>query len=179
MPIRLTLGATSRILDKPARANSRQPGQIFYFSDPRCWQLLPAGGRGHPTDPTQSLPALRGRVFHVIKNECGAWRFRSDVIWNPYNNAKMQGSAIFNYQPEPRKNHQRGIGFRNNLKIPTMPVGRRSVRKCQMTALTNPICQTIWPINNQVELIARWQHDFVATKPLKHSAGLGIMTAAA
>lgn len=162
----LTLGATSRILDEAGRERIRGSlGQIFYFSD-RDVALLPDGA-GATTDPTQSSSAYAGEFMYQMSD---AWRFRSDVIWNPDNNAEDAGSAIFNYQPEPRKIINAGYRFRNNLN--TYDALSGTFRRNANDRIDQSDLSTIWPINNQWSLIARWQHDFSRDRTLEAFGGL-------
>lgn len=162
----LTLGATSRILDEAGRERIRGSlGQIFYFSD-REVALLP-NGAGATTDPTQSSSAYAGEFMYQMSD---AWRFRSDVIWNPDNNNEDAGSAIFNYQPEPRKIINAGYRFRNNVNT-FDPLSGAFIRTAN-ERIDQSDLSTIWPLNNQWSVIGRWQHDFTRDRTLEAFGGL-------
>ncbi|KAA0695227.1 LPS-assembly protein LptD [Halopseudomonas laoshanensis] len=161
-----TLGATSRFLDDAGRERIRGSlGQIFYLSD-RDVALLPDGA-GATTDPTQSTSAYAGEFMYQMSD---AWRFRSDVIWNPDNNNEDAGSAIFNYQPEPRKIINAGYRFRNNIN--TFDALSGTFRRNANDRIDQSDLSTIWPINNQWSVIARWQHDFTRDRTLEAFGGL-------
>ncbi|MFT6464663.1 MAG: LPS-assembly protein [Halopseudomonas sp.] len=161
-----TLGATSRFLDDAGRERIRGSlGQIFYLSD-RDVALLPDGA-GATTDPTQSTSAYAGEFMYQMSD---AWRFRSDVIWNPDNNNEDAGSAIFNYQPEPRKIINAGYRFRNNIN--TFDALSGTFIRNANDRIDQSDLSTIWPINNQWSVIARWQHDFTRDRTLEAFGGL-------
>ncbi|MFO7705441.1 MAG: LPS-assembly protein LptD [Halopseudomonas sp.] len=162
----LTLGATSRILDEAGRERMRTSlGQILYFRD-RDVTLLPDGS-GAIADPSQSSSAYAGEFMYRMSD---AWRFRSDVIWNPDNNGEDAGSAIFNYQPEPRKIINAGYRFRNSVN--TFDALSGTFRRDANDRIDQSDLSTIWPINNQWSFIGRWQHDFSGDRTLEAFGGL-------
>ena len=162
----LTLGATSRILDDSGKERILGSlGQIFYFRD-REVALLPDGA-GATTDPTQSSSAYAGQLAYQMSD---AWRFRSDVIWNPDNNNEDAGSAIFNYQPEPRKIINAGYRFRNNVN--TFDPLSGAFRRIDNERIDQSDLSAMWPLNNQWSFIGRWQYDFTRNRTLEALSGL-------
>jgi LPS-assembly protein len=162
----LTLGATSRILDETGRERIRASlGQIFYFND-REVTLLP-NGAGATADPTQSSSAYAGEFMYQMSDK---WQFRSNVLWNPDNNSEDAGSAIFNYQPEPRKIFNAGYRFRNNVN--TFDTLSSTFRRNANDRIDQSDLSAMWPLNNQWSVIGRWQHDFSRDRTLEAFGGV-------
>lgn len=160
----LSLAIGSRIFDEKGQERARiNIGQIFYFEDRivaldsllQNWVTLQARN----TDKS----ALAGEFMYQFSD---TWRFNSDVQWNEDQQEVDEGSFAFRYQSDT--NHIFNLAYRYRQLVDLagpVPVGLDP--RIKQTDVS-----TVWPMNDNWRILARWNYDHSNSRNLDTFAGV-------
>jgi len=161
----ITFALSSRILDPQGKERARiSLGQIQYFADRLVNINNPLQTWLPRYSPLTNRSALAGEFAYSFGDN---WRLNTDVQWNGDAQEVQEGSFQLRYQGDADHLFNISYRYRNLVDSPNFILPPGIDPRIKQSDISS-----VWPINANWKLLARWNYDHSNNRNLESFAGV-------